>query len=842
MVIAVRNLRKIGCLLTAVCLLAVFSGASLATGETQEAIPVQTTEETAGTPVVGDAFQLLDENDGFALYFHPSTAQVAVQDKRNGQVWYSNPQSSSLPEGSSLLAQESSQLLVYYYQDNQLTTMDSQSYSVAIDQFESSFDDGVLTVRYTIGDETFTNDRLPAVISQERMENDIFSKLQEEEISDILNRYDLFVYEELEGTQRDVLVSTYPVLQDHPIYVRKNFPDYIGERIYELFQKAGYTLEDLQRDCDENQVENTYTQPVIVHIALQYTLTDDGLSVTLDPSSITYTQGYPPVRVDILPYFGCGSSTEEGYMLVPDGNGAIIRFNNGKLNTDSYWKKLFGADKALNHLEQGDDGLPSVLPVYGISKGTGAFLATIDEGYEVAGIYADIAGKLGSYNYVGGFFDIMPSDSVSMNGNVNSADSTIVTADRMVEGRLTVSYHFMDKPAAYDELAVAYRGLLMEKGILKKNEAQAADIHVEFIGTAKVKKSFFGFHYESLDALTTYRQAAEILEELGVANTDVRYACALNGGKDQSLLDTIKLESVLGSGGELDEIGAKSLGVAFSAEFRTASKLSKARSARALSRDIVKLYEYDFIGKYITKEDPRYLVSPAYMAEQSEKLAASLANSRVDSLLLMDGAYELDGDYNESALYDRVQTRAETEKLMQKLSGQVQLSADVGSVYAFPYLSKVWNLPSGSSGYAIEDEAVPFYAIVLSGCLPYCTSPLNESADMHRAFLKAVEIGAGIQFSWIYEKAENPVDYTQNYAGRVYTSTLEDAKGYAQRMQTLNEQVGGASIAAHRRISPILAETHYDNGVTVYVNYGQEPAEISGVTIEPQDFQCLEKQ
>ena len=77
---------------------------------------VSYTALTDSSPSV-EGYELVAENDNLKLYTDTKTANIAVFDKRNGQVTYSNPQD---PDNDSVAnrankAYLKSQMLVYYY-------------------------------------------------------------------------------------------------------------------------------------------------------------------------------------------------------------------------------------------------------------------------------------------------------------------------------------------------------------------------------------------------------------------------------------------------------------------------------------------------------------------------------------------------------------------------------------------------------------------------------------------------------------------------------------------------------------------------------------------------------
>ena len=125
-----------------------------------------TATETIQNGVPQSYERLLQKGD-YTLYFDSDTAEIAVTTS-NGGVWYSNP------TGTDNSAREKSQVIVYYYEKRDLTAMDSFTGCISLeDKMTYENKDGSLTVAYDIGDDGFTADALPTVLTKERMEKDI---------------------------------------------------------------------------------------------------------------------------------------------------------------------------------------------------------------------------------------------------------------------------------------------------------------------------------------------------------------------------------------------------------------------------------------------------------------------------------------------------------------------------------------------------------------------------------------------------------------------------------------------------------------------------------------------
>ena len=82
----------------------------------------------------------------------------------------------------------------------------------------------------------------------------------------------------------------------------------------------------------------------------------------------------------------------------------------------------------------------------------------------------------------------------------------------------------------------------------------------------------------------------------------------------------------------------------------------------------------------------------------------------------------------------------------------IELLGRNSSQYAFDYLKDIVEIPTHSNEYLILDETIPFYQMVLHGYIEYAAKPLNLEADLETEYLKAVESGAGLYFTWIYRE------------------------------------------------------------------------------------------
>lgn len=110
--------------------------------------------------------------------------------------------------------------------------------------------------------------------------------------------------------------------------------------------------------------------------------------------------------------------------------------------------------------------------------------------------------------------------------------------------------------------------------------------------------------------------------------------------------------------------------------------------------------------------------------------------------------------------------------------------------------------------------------LVLSGV------PINTQNDIKLTALKCIEYGVVPNFSTVYENCnENNV---------LFDNAVNDIIKTYNEMSDALYSLEGQRITEHEKLGDSLFCTSYDNGVRVYVNYGDEARSVSGVTVKAQ--------
>lgn len=610
-----------------------------------------------------------------------------------------------------------------------------------------------------------------------------------------------------------------------------------------------------------------------VSMSVLYRLTEDGFTVTVPfedfgehieegrVAADRATVSYWGVRdISILPYFGAAGVQDEGYMLIPDGSGALIDFNNQKSSYGAYNQDVYGRDPVLI-LEQSLKSVRNVLmPVFGASFKDHGFFATAEKGAASASVNAMSAGTLTSYNNVYMSFKYRQTMSAMRSvangyGDNRSLGSTVVVDNQYSENCYQMRYWLLDEDSAdYVGMAKCYREYLISEGLTKKKAASEASLYLTLYGGLEDTDYFLGIPYKTVRELTSYQEALEIMQGLkegGVDRLAVRYCGWQKDGLEATVPTAVKYEKALGGKKEfralMDYAREAGIRVFPDVDFLNFYKSGKysvnSDAIQAATHDTAYQYVYDLnTGK--KKNESRWrMLTPNMSMEAFTKLmldrdklfAEYFSLGAVGSTLYSDFTARSNRIHRDDAL------RLWSE-MVRKASEEFEgVMIETGNIYAAMYADYVSNVTSDSTGYNLADETVPFYQIVLHGYVSYGTEPVNLTADPDKAILKALETGSNPGFALIYGDASELADTRYNYLYNAgYEGWKQTIQEYYAQVEPVLSAVAGHEITGHKKIAENVYRTDFGAAGCIYVNYGKKDVTEDGVTIAAGGYVYLE--
>ncbi len=608
----------------------------------------------------------------------------------------------------------------------------------------------------------------------------------------------------------------------------------------------------IKKRADGFRIEYDFEKYYVI-IPMDVTLGENFVEVSIPVNEVESTgnekRNSTLMSVSLLPFFGAGASTDDGYFLLPDGAGALLRFNNKKHNYDMYFQDIYGADQNyvqdVYRLVQED----ASLPIYGIKKNNQAILAVITEGAGIARINAYPNGKRTSYASAYPEFTIRGSDSLYL----NQADIKVYHKDAAMAEKLAVRFYPVDADQPnYSGMAKTYREhLIKEQGLKKQEKVSSSAFVLNLLGATNRVEYPLGISWTVTKPFTTYTQAIEIaeaLKEKGVDDIIISYDEALKGDIDGKRTSGAKLDGALGGKGGFKKLKAyaeeNNIDLFMNADLVRQNDTGVSQivnGIKTLFNAAVVRYNYVLSTQHKdTGGDSWTFIKASKLIPYMNKyIAKTIDKGLVEGLGLKTFSNNLYTDYSEDFGRDAL-VKAFEEVLAGANALPNGVLSDRASDYVIPYSSVITGVPSGSSGFDVCDESVPFYQMVLKGYVPFSLEPLNQNASPEELMLRAIETGAMVQYAFAYENIDVLKTTTMNtYFSLDYRMWLDKAaEDYKQFMEVANA-VGDSAIDEHMVLAEDVYATIYENNVTVLVNYNKKPVEVLGQEIPAKGYLVL---
>ena len=779
---------------------------------------------------IADTYTL--ENNYLKFEMNGKTTTFTVLQKNTGKVWYSNPQG-AMTDKLALVKEKNnmmSTLLVKYSTENGSDdTYDTYTNSVQRNFYNIVKKGNEITVNYTVGqmDREYV---FPLIMYQDEFDKwtEGLSKSQTSAVGRAYHKYNKSSFK---GSDLADMLEKYPGMEDQNLYlVFENVQTHVKVQMEELFAKQGFTYEDYLKNKELYKESNIKEVPAF-NVSITYKLDGNNLVVNVPFNEISYRLKYPITQLSVLPYFGAAGPDDEGYMLIPEGGGSIINFNNGKTKQNGYYADCYGWDYAMERKAVITE-TRAAYPVFGISYPDSSVLSVIEKGAEYAGITAEIAGKLGSYNYIRADYKMLHREQYEVTARSQSAQF-VYEAQLPQEEYIQQTFTFVDS-GSYVDMAKAYRNKLFAGA--KKQNVQNVPVAVEIVGAIEKKQQIAGMPKVRPYKLTSYKDAGKIIneiDELGIKDVNYKLSGFINGGIRQKLMKKVSFIKVLGGKSNFKKMlksvkdisGKIYLDGAVQTAYRSNifdGFFSYRDSARFVSDELCELSEYTPIwyGKDPDR-DKYYLLNNKLRNKGADKFIKTAAKLKLDGISFRDNGNLLSSDFNDRAPLTRAQETAnQIAKFDEAAEKGLAIMINGGNDYAVTKADFVTNMPLHGNQYAIIDGIVPFYQIALHGYVNYAGSPINLAYEKDQILLESAEAGAGLQFSFINasERDLQETNYTEYYASN-FDEWKEKLSEVYEEYNSKMSPVMNSLIKNHEYVSDNVTKTTYENGYVVYVNF-----------------------
>ena len=800
----------------------------------------------------GNTDEIVLENQYLELRFLPETTEVVITSKATGAQWYPFPKGDDpIADPVTKNTMDSLFFLEYANVYGIGQTLFSGEHSVSLNAYEYSVSNNVLEVNYSVGnlDRTYV---IPPAIPEDRMK-EYLGKMSSGERNLMNSGYRLYDIDNLRrDDDREALLSQYPDLARRNIYVlRPGTQEYQKAEFESYFEAAGYTYDDYLQDIEEYPALAGAEKPAF-NITFRYRLEGNALVLDIPYENIAYRSKSPITYLAVMPYMGAGGLEDEGYILVPDGSGSLINFNNNKQNQQPFSSIIYGWDEGLVRKAIVSDNRSS-FPAYGIQKNNNALLCIIENGSSYATVRADVSKRNDSWNNVYPRFSMLHSELMNISGR---SQRDVYQYERMLpEGEgITLRFIVCDEDG-YVGMAKEYRKWLQQKyPSLNRRAESGVQVAVEIPGAVNKTQHRLGIPFDLPLKLTSYSEAADMVDnfsKLGWKNVNVKLNGWFNRSVDHSIPTRVKLINTLGSKSDFKKIvdAADKNGYELYPEvdffFMKDKKLFDGFSlyndaSRYISRERIQRYPYSFVwfGERSRWGKLSYVARPETMMSMIDNFVDKSANFGLKNVAFRNIGMRLAGNYNERHHVSReASMKMRQEKLSQLRSSNTGIMLLAGHAYTAPYADFIVDMALNCNDFGITDVTIPFYPMVLHGLVPFTGKAINLAEDYTDNLLKIIESGAGLYFSFTTEETDilQETKFRQFYAN-VYHKWIGDADKLYKQFSSDFGHLYNQLIVNHEIISHGVSATTYEDGTVVVVNISSVPIQYNGRFIGANNY------
>lgn len=585
-------------------------------------------------------------------------------------------------------------------------------------------------------------------------------------------------------------------------------------------------------------------------IGVEVSLIDDQLVVRVPDESIKENQEGTYINtVSLFPLLGYTYLDEkEGYMLVPDGNGALIYLedNEGRFNT-GFSGFVYGVDDGMtnrttvstlwNRYETVTKSNNVLAPIFGMAHTDDklAYLGIVESGDERCSIEVVPNGVMVDYNRCFAKFLLRDVYVQPMNQS-NSGTVPAVERDRL-HSDLTVRYCLLSgDDANYSGMANAYRDYLLETGKIEKRDL-SYNTRVDFLGTER-EEFLMG---TTAVTMTTVDQMSDILEELrdlGVDNVLSVYKGWQSGGLYNVPVKTYNADSHIGGSSALKNLILKE-----AQEGNTIYLYDDALSVNAdtnlSTNNVMKMVNKRTFENEIRAQvyNLFYYLMPGYSGSYLVNLSEKLNDRDIGNIALTGITGTLFSYSSKGSYYSRTNTMDIYTDAVSEADKNCSLLMETPNAFLWKYSDAFIDMPLSSSDYLYLDKDIPFFSMVLKGIIPTYSEYVNFEANKTENFLKMVEGGVYPSF-YVTAEDSSKLIYTNsnNLYALEYTSYRDTIVEYDAALRSIAEKVGSACIIKHEILDNGLVKVTYDNGVRIYVNYTGSELSADGFTVDAMSY------
>jgi len=787
------------------------------------------------------------------MYIDSSTLNIKIEDIKTGAEW------NTIFDDDKATENEKSPLIIKFLgKDSQIYEWSAFKYCISDGNYKIYKIKNGVRIEFNFMQSTShnLNEYMPQKISIERFEEAFLDKIDQKVAEGTLS-------EEKAERYKSALNLVYEKDQQNNCYYNKfaGSPSAsVVNLLIELAQEVGYTTEMLIQDSQEFGITVDITEYPEFKIVMEVLLENDDMVVRIPTYEIKARNDFYVLQnVIVLPNFGLVSANEfeEGYILVPDGSGALFKINTFDEKYPEYSRPVYHNTYYNTVYDMPEYGEELHMPVFGMmfrnqKSQMQGFMGIIENGAHTAYINVKLGTKIAEtgglpYNKVFASFDTVQYSRVKVFGPYSSNDARYLVTTDNIDMDFCIRYKLFPQDASYFNMAKEYRDYLVKRYDINVSYDNKPKLFFEVIGALTIEDRFLGVPYDRVISMTTYNELMNILKDMeSIENKVIIYNGIFNSGINNYLMSTVNLVKENGKLSELQRLMdfISHSGDEFFAGVELTKVYQKGNGFKARKHAIYgfngkpqEIMGYNLAtGRFNRLSNRYFIVNPLYFINLIEGFIKS--TEAFGNICLHDIGNVYYANYNPREMIDPLKANAIIQEGLTKLSEIKTLALNNPNTDRMVYGKYALNVSRESGDFGTMYCSIPFRQLVMNGIVEYTTLDVNMSKeDIRYYILQAIELGSHPKFT-ISSKTVDLLKNTSfsHYFSAQYSKLKDTIFDVYREYKNVWNKIKSKEIVDHQILQENVFMTKYASGVSVIVNYNRYPVTVDGNVIEPLGY------
>lgn len=597
-----------------------------------------------------------------------------------------------------------------------------------------------------------------------------------------------------------------------------------------------------------------YNHPEIeIKFDLNVTLEDGTLKVNIPASSIEeYMKDewgpevnyYMLRNIIVFPYFGSNQGVDDGYVLVPDGSGALIGLEENPETKSSFKIDIYGEDLGyvtqtarLRASSQKEVARISI-PLFGmiLDAGKTGFYVLASEGANYAQLNFKSKDVINEYYYM--YFGFRYRQSYEQyQSRTDEEQHRTSFQDEINDYDVTLEYSFLSGiDADYVGIAKSYQNDLIEDGVLSVNnrtEFTQTPTKIDFIGT-EVEE---GILSSKVSEITKYNEMILIIKQLQNDGYNDLTTSLKTYTKDE---EGYRFDTFRDLGGKSDFkemltfMEGNGIDFSYYLDYVRSYKDYSTGHAQTLSRrEITHIELSRMYYQHMINDTRLYLGYAEDDVKSFDKY--DITNVAFGGL---DRAVYTSYD---SGVVNSTRNMTEVNAMLEYFNqNDVSTGIYEPDAYMYEFTDAYYNAPISSSDYAISIASVPFVQLVLGGYMDMYSEYLNFASDETTTLLRLVEYG--VFPSYVFTGGTT-YDLKLTNSSQIYISEYDILQDrISDYYDTIDEGLTATinnEMVNHQFIDEGVVLVTYEDNTQIIINYNEAAYTYNAIVVAATSYEVI---